>query len=47
MTLNPYYPAQTQHTREASDLGGVSDRETRPLPGGDHGEPIGGLYFMT
>ena len=42
-TLNT--PAQAQHSREAPDLGGVSDRETRPLPGGDHGEPL--LHELT
>ena len=29
---------QVEHPCEAPDLGGVSDRETRPLQGGDHGE---------
>ena len=38
---------QAQHPRQAPDLDRVGDRETCPLPRGDYGEPIGGLYFMS
>ena len=48
MTVNTYFLSlQTEHSCEASDLGGVSDRETRPLQGGDYGEPIASFYSVS